>query len=225
MSTPDRPSRRFPLRSRRLQLTTVLAVASILVALLAWRFPVVPRADDSSDQSGQTSEQTTGGGATGQPTTPGGASPAATEVRYLNTVRPEEGVRYIAPLPDGLAQSSGYAHALTIGCPSNQTGDKVRELTYSLDQRYQTFAGTVEARFAPPAAEKDPEVELTSIADQRQRDGTLRTTGQESRRATTGAPAPISLTVTGAEKLTVRISCEEADGVVILTEARLTRAA
>jgi hypothetical protein len=214
---------------RRFVLTTVLAAVGVLVSVLAWRFPVEREPDASSDQRGQTSA----GVHTGQPTSAGTPSPSpspspspasADQMRYLNTITPEEGSRYLAPLPAGLPQTSEYAHAVTIACPSNQTGDKVRELKYPLNQRYLALSGTVTARLKPSVSVPDPQVELTSVASERQRDGTLRATGNQSGRATGGHPSPITLAVAGAEKLTVRISCEVPDGVVILTDARLTLA-
>jgi hypothetical protein len=205
----------------------VLAALGVLVSVLAWWFPVNNGPDASSDQRGQTSAGVDAGRAdAGQPTTPGAAStsPAAAQVQYLNSITPEEGSRYLAPLPAGLPRTSEYAHAATIACPSNQTGDTVRELKYPLNQRYLALAGTVTAQLKPSVSVPDPQVELTTIASERQRDGTLRATGNESRRATGGHPSPITLAVAGAEKLTVRISCEVPDGVVILTDARLTLA-
>jgi hypothetical protein len=204
---------------RRFVLTATLAALGVLVAVLAWRFPVLPESQDSSDQG----DRLSGGGGTAQSATPGTADPAPSrQVRYLNTLTPEEGRRYIAPLPDDLRRSPEHAHTLAMTCPSNETGDKVRELTYPLHQRYLALAGTVTARFPPPASPTEPQVELASIANERQRDGTLRAIGSESRRATASRPSPITMDLQGAEKLILRISCELPGGVVILADARLT---
>ncbi|MBX6358024.1 MAG: hypothetical protein IRZ05_19500 [Micromonosporaceae bacterium] len=220
-AAPD--SRQPPEHSgrRTFIVSTALAVLGLIVAILAWRFPVGQDSDGSSDQRGQTVTGIDAEPSATQGTAPLSPTPA-TQVRYLNTITPEEGRRYLAPLPAGLSPTAEYAHAVTIACPSNQTGDTARELRYPLNQRYLAFTGTVTARFAASVSVPDPQVELTSIASERQRDGTLRASANESRRATAGHPSSMTLNVTGAEKLTVRISCEVPNGVVILTDARLT---
>lgn len=200
------------------------------MAILAWWFPIE---HDRADHAGPAST----GVDIGQPTTPGATSPGSAAspgsgagagpgapVRYLNTITPEEGGRYLTRLPAELAGRSEYAHAVTIACPSNQTGDQVRSVTYPLNQRYLNFSGTVTAHFRPTVSVPDPRVELTSVASELQRDGTLRDSANETRRATADQPSPMSLTVTGAEKLEVRVTCEIPDGAVILVDARLTPA-
>jgi hypothetical protein len=155
-----------------------------------------------------------------QPATGGPAPSAATE--YLNTIEPDKGRSNLVALPDKLPSTVDRSHALTIGCPSNQTGDQVREITYALNQRYATFEATVVASFDPA---KDWTVGVVPLVGVLQRDGTVQTQETGAKRGVTMATStPVSVPVKGAQELTLQISCERPDGVVVLADARITRA-
>jgi hypothetical protein len=125
-------------------------------------------------------------------------------------------------MPRALAGQPDYPQPVAIACPSNQSGDQVREVTYLIRGRYVDFTGTVRPYFRTMP---DARANVFIIAGFKERDGTL--TRQERGRqltATMQAPAPLAASVEGAEQLTLQIACEEPDGVVVIVDAALTPA-
>jgi hypothetical protein len=153
------------------------------------------------------------------------ASPAAQPVAagvYLNTIEPDRGRQNLAALPDKLPSTVDRVQALTIGCPSNQTGDQVREITYALDQRYLSLEATVVASFDPAKYWRVGVVPLVGIS---QRDGTVQSQERGAVRGVTmTATGQLSVAVKGAQEVTLQITCERPNGVVVLAGARLTKA-
>lgn len=206
--------------------TVTVALIGVVVALGAWWFPQSP---DSADDAGRASRTTTvkpspQGSPVGDGPPTGAADPTATaaDVTLLDTQSPESGAANLTELPRALAGEPGYDHPIVVTCPSNQTGDLVREVTYLMRGRYLDFAAEVRPYFDNV---KDARAEVAVIAVEKQRDDSLtrRETGREST-TMTAAPAPLTAEVDGAEQLTLQIRCEDPHGVVALVAARLTRA-
>lgn len=121
-------------------------------------------------------------------------------------------------LPDGVS-AADYSHPVAVACPSNQTGDQVRTLTYDLDRRFRTFTATVSGR----AAKGDGDaIEVRVFTKSRQKDDTFKTLEAGSQRgAVNRAGRPLSAQVTGADQLLVDVRCHRPGGVVILDRALL----
>ncbi|GAA4454576.1 hypothetical protein GCM10023170_046400 [Phytohabitans houttuyneae] len=116
---------------------------------------------------------------------------------------------------------AGYPHPVVIDCPTNQSDDKVREVTYELRGRYRTLSATVR-----PHYEEYPDsvTYVTAVGGFPQRDGVLsrREVGRQQF-ATMASPQALTAEVHGAAEVTIQIRCESPDGVVVLESARLTR--
>jgi hypothetical protein len=194
----------------------------IVIAVLAWWFPQAadgPKGDRKTSQTAAPPATATApaqaGTSAGPPTT--GASLSV----FLDTLAPEAGRANLTALPRDLASQSGYDHPVVVACPSNQSDDQVREVTYLLRGRYVSFLATVRPYFT---AQRDARTYVFAIAGYRERDGTM--TRQEKGRqlsATMAAPtARLTASVDGAEELTLQVRCEEPGGVVVLASAALT---
>ncbi len=104
-------------------------------------------------------------------------------------------------------------------CPSNDTGDQTRTLTYDLDRRFRTFTATMSGW----AEARDPDpIEVRVSTKTRQRDDTFRTLEADAQRSIVNqAGRALSAKVTGADQLLVEVACHRPGGVVILDAAAL----
>ncbi|MGW4942687.1 hypothetical protein ACWEOZ_14010 [Actinoplanes sp. NPDC004185] len=124
----------------------------------------------------------------------------------------------VVALPDGVT-AADYTRPVAVECPSNNTGDQTRTLTYELDRRFRTFAATVsgwaETRKADP-------VEVRVYTKTRQKDDTFRTLEAGVQGGVVNEPGrALSAKVTGADQLLVEVRCQRPDGIVILDAATL----
>ena len=218
-----RPARRgSDLSTRATVIGTLAGVLSLGVAVAAWQWPRSP--EPAPQASAPAPGRTTGvpqvpptGGPTG-----GGTSPAP---EYLAGTAPESGAANLVPLPRAVRAEPAYARrALVIACPSNETGDQERSVTFALRGRHARFDAQVHPYY-PPGADARSVTFVTVLAGARDRDATLTTTeAGTQKRAAPGSPQPLTADVEGAETLTLRVQCDDPGGVVALTEARLTPA-
>jgi hypothetical protein len=202
-------------------LGAVTLVATSAIAIGAWWWP------QDAEPAGSGTERT------GAFTTPGPdpAAPATTtaapaagnpKTTYLADLGPQSGGANLATLPRALKGKAGYDRPIVVQCPTNQSDDKMRTVTYPLRGRYLDFAATVRPYYA---GEPDTRTYVTAVSGVKERDGTLtrRTAGTQFG-ATMAVPAPIAAAVDGAEELTIQVQCESPEGVVVLTNASLTPA-
>ena len=162
--------------------------------------------------------------ATGRATPPTTAppTPGNPEVTYLADLSPQSGGGNLAALPRALRGKAGYDRPIVVQCPTNQSDDKVRTVTYLLRGGYLDFAATVRPYYT---GEPDARTYVTAISGVKERDGTLtrRTVGTQFG-ATMAAPGQIAAAVDDAEELTIQVQCESPYGVVVLADASLTPA-
>ncbi len=150
-------------------------------------------------------------------------TPNASTVDYLNAMEPKAGRAGLAGLPEKMPAGVDGRHALTIRCPSNETGDQETPVTYELARQYTAFDADLIAVFDD--GKFYDSVGVTPLVGVEQRDGTIRTEAKDPRAGVTAAkPATLDIPVTGAKELTLLITCSQPDGVVLLADAHLTRA-
>jgi hypothetical protein len=201
---------------------TALAVIGVLVAVLTWLFPGVV---DGSDDPGPATPATQPGAVR-----PGGATstadpraanppPASSRSVYLNTVEPLSGKANTTRLPRALQGQAGYDHAIVLGCPSNQSNDKQREVGYPLRARYLDFRTAVRG-YSP--ADPASRAELSVLAGIKQRDGTLAWREASQVSATNDITDSLTASVEGADELKLQVRCDDPEGVLILLTPQLT---
>jgi hypothetical protein len=195
-----------------------VAVVGVLVAVLAWWFPRPPDGPKPPVVSGTASAPPTGTG-TATPGATGTGQPAAA-LTYLDSQAAQAGAANLTALPSDLRGTPGYDQPVAVSCPTNQNGDQVREVTYSLRGRYRAFSATVRPYFGK---HPDSRAHVYAIGGFKDRDGTV-TRREQGRQlgATAAVPAPLTATVERAETLTLQVQCEDPDGVVVLVLAGLS---
>lgn len=225
-------------RRRRPRLATVLAVGGLAVSLLSvllgvgrWLFPdgfgshdaagnppatnaagVLPAAA-ATTTAPQVAPATASGAAVAAPS-------AAVTGTALNDLPVESGAK--GSLPRALAGKPDYAGAVVINCPTNGSSNKTTEVTFTLLGRYLDLSATVRP-YVP--TDPDANVFVTAVGAWRNADGlfTRREVGAEYT-STGRTPADLRGALDGAEKLTLVVRCQDPRGIVVLTDARLTRA-
>ncbi|WP_285683417.1 hypothetical protein [Actinoplanes sp. NBRC 103695] len=190
------------------------AVLSLIVAVAAWQWPRSPATPPTPPATGGSATGTAGGPGR----TPATATaPATRDSRYLADLAPESGADLIAPLPRPISEDPTWAaHPLVVRCPSNQTGDERHDVVYQLRGRYVEAAAEVRT-YHPPKGDAEAAVVVTMVTSTRERDGTLTTAD-----VTASGQGPLAAAIDGAEKLTVRVRCEDPGDLVVLTEARIS---
>jgi len=201
-----------------LWLGIVTLVVSSTIAIGAWQWPRDPDTPAAPPER-------TGAAASGRPApTTAGVAPAAGNPNstYLADLGPQSGGANLAALPRALKGKAGYDHPIVVQCPTNQSDDKVRTVTYLLRGRYLDLAATVRPYYT---GQPDARTFVTAVSGVRERDGTLtrRTSGTQFA-ATMASPAPLTAAVDGVEELTLQVQCESPEGVVVLADASLTPA-
>lgn len=162
---------------------------------------------------------TVGPATPGTPATLPSTTPAET---FLSTLTPQAGMNNLVKVPQPFRADPAYGRAIAVQCPSNQNDDKLREVTYQVRGRYLSLAAVIQPSFLTHA---DAQVHVFVIAAYRQLDGTLDRREVGSQFGATGElTQPLRAGFDGAEELTIRVRCEDPDGVVIVQDARLTHA-
>jgi hypothetical protein len=207
--------------------SAVAGVVGVGVAVLAWLLPMYDKPPTNTAASPNAPVTTDPGGPTG-PSSPSPSpsgpppSPSGPPLRHLDTIQAETGADKLGRLPRALIGDAGYDHPVVIKCPSNQTGDKSRQVTYPLRGRYLTFTATVRPHFTR-REDQDAQTRVYVRVSTRQPDGTMNTVEQGRQPgATTTRPAPLTADVERGDLLTLVVECEVPDGIVVLTNAGLT---
>jgi hypothetical protein len=199
-------------------LGTVIGFLALVVAVLAWLLP-----QSATPDAGPTT--TPKAAPTVAPTTALNAPAGTASVVYLDggSFTPEAGADRLTTVPRAVRGQAGYAsHPMAVRCPSNQTGDQASDVTFPLRGRYVQFDATVRPYY-PPGGDQRSVTYVTALVGVRDNDGTLRVTEAGSqKRAGPAAPAPLTVAVDSAEKLTLRVQCDSPGGTIMLTDARLT---
>ncbi|MEV6490783.1 hypothetical protein AB0M20_19515 [Actinoplanes sp. NPDC051633] len=205
---------------------TVAGVGSLIVGVVAWQWPQ-PQPDPGP-----------AGGGTAAPSvaaTPStrvddvSSAPAATPqmpatvARFLTEMDPESGAANVQQLPRSIRAEPGYnSRPLVVACPSNQTDDQRRDVTYQLHGRYADFAAQVHPYY-PEGTDQGSVTIVTLTTEVRQTDGSLLKNDVVTLGAATpAAPKPLTAQIDGAEKITLRVACDNPSGLVALTDARVS---
>jgi hypothetical protein len=216
--TTTRSESRF--QSRLTTMASIATVLALVVAVAAWWWPQSPE-DGNGASGGRPGTGTTSTAApTVTSTEPG--SPAA-EFLAGPGFPAEAGGALLVSVPRAVRDEAAFSsHPVAISCPDNQTGNQASEVTYLLRARYLRFDATVHPYY-PPDADIRAASYVFAFVDVRQRDGTLRREERgRQQRAATGAPADLTADVENAEKLIISVQCADPNGVVVLTDARVT---
>ncbi|HEX5496227.1 MAG TPA: hypothetical protein VFX70_16805 [Mycobacteriales bacterium] len=203
----DQPARRRPLSNRAQIWGVIVAGASMLIALLAWLLPIGGSGGQASDRNPDVLAPVPGSRLTVRPVPVHSSATADTSVGGnsavpLTDIDPSAGATNLRPGPSG---------TLVIGCPTNQSDDLTRTVTYDLLGAYHTFTGSASvAGFTRPEAEA--EVEL--LVDNTRVNNQVFAPGQH---------APLTAALDGANTLAIRITCRQRTGTVSITDPVLTR--
>jgi hypothetical protein len=163
-----------------------------------------------SKESGATPGVTSPGA---QPTAGGGQ---ANNTVALTDLPIQAGASNLTQLPKALRDSPAYAGSLAISCPTNQSTDKHREVTYLLRGRYSDFTVQIQSSFPNNPALR---ASLTALGGFKESDGTITRRELGTGLATAGQWSTLSADVERAEELTLRARCDEPGGVVIISAA------
>ncbi|WP_157241025.1 hypothetical protein [Catenuloplanes japonicus] len=204
----------------------VVGLVSLAVAVAGTYFAYVQVRDELNGSMSPTPRPVTTSALTSSADvarTPGRATGTDAPV-YLDSLSPEKGEALVSELPRPLKDAAGYGHALAIACPSNSTGDAVREVSYALSRRYVSVNAVVRPYYEVES-DRQSASHVTISVDTRQRDGTMTTreTGAQ-KSATMAEPQYLVADLEGGDVLTIRVQCSAPTGIIILTEARLSPA-
>ncbi|MEU8615423.1 hypothetical protein AB0C29_46320, partial [Actinoplanes sp. NPDC048791] len=199
-------------------ISAVIAAITALAAGGNWAWQHFSGPDDKavSSAAATTPPAPTAGPDTSPPAGTASPSPGAGAGTPLDTLDRIGGA--VVALPDGVT-AADFSRPVAVECPSNDTGDQTRTLTYELDRRFHTFTATVsgwsETRKADP-------VEVRVYTKTRQKDDTFRTLEAGMQGGVVNEPGrALSAKVTGADQLLVEVRCQRPDGIVILDAATL----
>jgi hypothetical protein len=207
------------------KIAVVIAPIGIAISLLAWLRPQAaptPNPQPSVSIPGPTTGNSSPPGLPSSPP-PSAAPPPSWDYLAGSVLSPEAGGDRVVRLPRELRTRDEYtSHPLTVKCPSNQTGDSASEITYDLRGQYLRLDATVRP-FYPDPADQRAITHVTVAARYREADGEL-TTKDVGRQlaAEPGGEADLSAAFDGAQKLVLRVQCSDPDGIIVLTDARLT---
>jgi len=203
-------------------ISAVLAAATALAAVggWAWQQTSEPEAKPAAGQATTTATATTGGPAAA--TTPATAAPAGTAPPAAGTGTPLDGISRIGgevtALPEDVS-AADYSRPVAVECPSNQTGDQTRTLTYDLDRKFRTFTATVSGWAETGDGDA---IEVRVFTKTRQKDDTFETREAGATQGAVNKPGQaLSAKVSGVDQLLVEVGCHKPGGVVILDRALL----
>jgi hypothetical protein len=190
----------------------VVALLAIVVTVFGIKF----YKDNDDKSAAPLATPTTTPAVSAAPAVPQTSASAASPGRFLTEATRIGGTP--AELPDDLDPSK-FPHAIVAECPSNQTGQTARSLTYELDRRYRTFTATVTGW----ADTKEPDAILVRVSTRtKQIDDTFVTTEQAAvGGVVNGAPVALSAKVKDANEIVLEIECHRPKGFVILSEAQV----
>jgi hypothetical protein len=205
-----------------LWLGVVTLVVTSVIAIGAWWWPQDPRESATPEQVGGLITRGPGPEPTTAAPSTTGEAPGNPKSTYLADLSPQSGGGNLTVMPRALKGKAGYDHPIVVQCPTNQSDDKVRTVTYLLRGRYLDLAATVRPFYT---GEPDARTFVTVVAATRERDGMLtrRTAGTQFA-ATMAAPARLAAAVDGAEEVTIQVQCEWPQGMVVLADASVTPA-
>jgi hypothetical protein len=194
----------------------IVAVAGLIPTFAGWY------------EGGETEGAAPGPGVSGQAVNSAGAPPAtntnqsaADSFTFLSTISPQAGAANLAELPRDLRDDPAYGRAIVITCPSNNSSDKLREVTYSLRGNYLDFTAVVKPVFK---SYPDARAHVFVLAVRKQPDDRLvRTAAGEQLNATGQSTGPLAAEVEKADAMAIQVRCDHPDGVVIISDARLVR--
>jgi hypothetical protein len=194
---------------------TTLVVSSA-IALAAWQWPQPVREKPPWEKEAVAAPSVS-------PRTAPATVPATQNKTYLADLFPHSGGANMTSMPRALTGKDGYDHPIVVRCPTNQSDDKMRSVTYLLRGRYLDFSATVRPYYS---AERDARTYVHAVTGVKERDGTVtqQTRGTQFA-ATMAAPATLAAAVDGAEELTIQVQCESPEGVVVFSGALVTPAA
>ena len=201
---------------------TVIGGLGLVVAILAW---LLPKQNDHGDKPAAGTNAPATATSKAAPATGTGVTASAAGAQFLDAggLTLEAGNGRTTELPRAIKSDASYtSHPIAIRCPSNQAANQVSDVTYSLLGRYAQFEATVHPYY-PPNTDQRSATYVTVLTAVREIDGTLTTkeVGSE-KRAGPASPLALSAPVDHAEKLTIRVQCGDPDGIVVLTDARVT---
>jgi hypothetical protein len=216
--TTTRTESRF--HSRLTTMASIATVLALVVAVAAWWWPQSPGNGNGTSRGPSGTGTTSTAAPTVTSREPG--SPAA-EFLAGPGFPAEAGGALLVSVPRAVRDEPAFSsHPVAISCPDNQTGNQASAVTYLLRGRYLRFDATVHPYY-PPAADTKAASYVLAFVDVRQRDGTFRREERgRQQRAATGAPADLTADVENAEKLIISVECADPNGVVVLTDARVT---
>lgn len=181
--------------TRRLTLIAEAAtVLSLVVALIAWWFPH----DDDKKPENPARTMPPAPATTGGSTSASSAAPAEAGKSLLG-VNPERGAGNLEKADS----------ALVVACASGSSGDRNREIAYPLFRSYGQFTVDLVAAGSAP---KETRIQLQVFADQNQ-------VANEIVRV--GARSSVRASVSDAETLTLRVTCESPNGIARLENPAL----
>ena len=185
---------------------SVAAVAAVVVALLAWLLPMGGQGNPAAQGSTATPVPSpTVGSSAGPagPTPSASGPPASGSTVNLTDIAPSAGAI-------NLTRSSSPG-VLVLPCPTNQSNDRSRIVSYDLLRSYHGLTGSASvAGFS--RAEAKAEVEV--LVDDVRVDNKVFAPGEQ---------VPLAATLDGADRVSLRITCGQSDGTVTITSAKLYR--
>ena len=203
---------------------TVAGVLSLLVAIVALRGPF-GGSDPKPVASGTTNVTATIPATPTRTTSPITPTAAGAADEFLDGpgFPAESGGSNLVSVPRAINTDGDYTnHPVTISCPTNETGDDHRDVTYLLRGNYLRFDAEVRPYYPPGSNTKSPTY-VTAYIGVTQQNGDLCTeVAGSQQKATMTGPQPLTASVEKAEKLTLRIQCSDPNGVIVLVGARLT---
>lgn len=201
----------------------VVALATAVMAVVAVLEYLEPDADATADQ-GTAPATSDGPGSPSHPAPAGGADPSgdsggpvAVNLANLTLI---SGVAALAPLPEELEDERGYEGAVVIGCPSNQTGDRFREVIYETRYLY----ATLDAQLRPYRNPTDNVlVNLRVYSDPPDRQPGAALPGEPHlEQLRMGETRDVrGIAIGDAYRLRLRVECEKPSGYMILVGAVL----
>lgn len=189
-------------RTARWWLTLAVEIATILGLVVAIVALVLgQRHDDSGTAAPPTASQSTTNQVPPGPGPPTPTTPAPTgTLRYLTDLTPDSGA--------GFVQRVG-AHSLRMMCGSGESGDRFREVSYSVPPAVpsRSFRSVISA-----AGPRDTRIQALLFVDDQQVQGPV---------VTTGSSAPLAWTGEHAGRLRLRILCDQETAVATFTDPAL----
>ncbi|GIF12080.1 hypothetical protein Ate01nite_21120 [Actinoplanes teichomyceticus] len=198
----------------------VAGVVSAVIALAAWQWPQSPDPSPAPVAVPPVTSSPTAGPTAAATVAPGAGNPSGTPLDALDVAA---GHANLAPVPPAVRDRPGFKdRPIAISCPSNQTGDLTREVTWLLRGRYLDFRADVHPYY-PAGTDTAAATYVFAVTGTRRKTGDL-TTAEAGRQqsATVTSAKPLTGGVGGAERLTIRVRCGNPNGVVVLTGATVT---